>query len=285
VKQIAGNPELSDTPLKRYADLHGKVANRVMEPPLIYAIQQHVMKEHVLKTFISSNLDDETKIFLQTYCSETESLVRSTMASITRKFMSRTDTNAYIGRGQMFVFSTQQLETLLLQAASVEKMKSYLTSGRLLDIGAGSGDVTQNYTKFVKHITATEVSTYMVGRLKKNAHIDKVVETSTLNVFDANNKFQIISCLNVLDRCDKPSQLLKDIRARLDLKNGLLIVALVLPWCPFVENGTKQDMPSEDLDMDGGRCKKRNTFEEAVNVVIDKVFLPHGFNVKSWTRL
>ena len=65
----------------------------------------------------------------------------------------------------------------------------------------------------------------------------------------------------------------------------MLIVALVLPWCPFVENGTKQDRPSEDLDMDGGRCKTRNTFEEAVNVLIDQVFLPHGFNVKAWTRL
>ena len=63
------------------------------------------------------------------------------------------------------------------------------------------------------------------------------------------------------------------------------IVALVLPWCPFVENGTKQDVPSEDLNMDGGRCKARNSFEEAVNTIIDNVFLPHGYNVKAWTRL
>ena len=51
---------------------------------------------------------------LKKYCLETESFVRSTMASVLRKVMSRTDTNAYVGRGQMFVFSSEQLEQLLI---------------------------------------------------------------------------------------------------------------------------------------------------------------------------
>lgn len=256
------------------------------DPPLIYGINEKVIKKHILEKFIPSCKDNETEVYLKKYCLETESFVRSTMASVLRKVMSRTDTNAYVGRGQMFVFSSEQLEQLLIKAIGKDKMNTYLKNGKLLDIGAGDGTVTENYKKFVKHITATEVSTYMVGRLKENSSIDEVVETGTLDTFDVNNKFNVISCLNVLDRCDYPSKLLKDIRARLDIENGgLLIVALVLPWCPFVENGTKQDVPSEDLNMDGGRCKSRNSFEEAVNTIIDNVFLPHGYNVKAWTRL
>ena len=51
----------------------------------------------------------------------------------------------------------------------------------------------------------------------------------------------------------------------------------MLPWCPFVENGTRKDCPTEDLEMDGGRCRTRNTFEEAVNVIVDNVF-------EAWVR-
>ena len=256
----------------------------ILSPPLKYGINESVMKPHILKMFVQSSLDMETEVFLETYCSQTESSVRSALATMARKFMSQTDTNAFIGRGQMFVFSAAQLESLLANAFGKDRIAT-VSRGKLLDIGAGNGDVTEKYQKFVKHITATEVSNYMVKILQKKSCIDRVVETGSLNSFDVNKKFQIISCLNVLDRCDKPSQLLKDIYARLDPQHGIVVVAIVLPWCPFVENGTGQDRPTEDLDMDGGRCRTRNTFEEAVNVIVDNVFLKHGFVVKSWTRV
>eukprot|EP00944_MAST-04C_sp_MAST-4C-sp1_P013125 g13125.t1 len=255
-----------------------------LSPPLKYGINESVMKPHILKMFVQSAIDKETEVFLETYCSETESSVRSALATMARKFMSQTDTNAFIGRGQMFVFSAAQLESLLANAFEKDRIAT-ISSGMLLEIGAGNGDVTEKYQKFVRHITATEVSKYMVKLLEKKDCIDRVVETGSLNSFDVNEKFQIISCLNVLDRCDKPSQLLKDIHARLDPQNGILVVAIVLPWCPFVENGTRKDCPTEDLEMDGGRCRTRNTFEEAVNVIVDNVFLKHGFVVKSWTRV
>ena len=70
------------------------------------------------------------------------------MASVLRKVMSRTDTNAYVGRGQMFVFSSEQLEQLLIKAIGKDKMHTYLKNGKLLDIGAGDGTVTENYKKY-----------------------------------------------------------------------------------------------------------------------------------------
>ncbi len=47
-------------------------------------------------------------------------------------------------------------------------------------------------------------------------------------------KFDVISCLNLLDRCDQPVTFLKKIKKALK-PNGLLVIALVLPFKPFVE--------------------------------------------------
>ena len=48
--------------------------------------------------------------------------------------------------------------------------------------------------------------------------------------------YDIISCLNVLDRCDCPLTMLRHIHDRLQ-PGGLLVLALVLPYEPFVERG------------------------------------------------
>lgn len=50
-------------------------------------------------------------------------------------------------------------------------------------------------------------------------------------------KYDIISCLNLLDRCDDPLALLRDIRRALVPKTGRLILAAVLPFQPYVEVG------------------------------------------------
>ena len=49
--------------------------------------------------------------------------------------------------------------------------------------------------------------------------------------------FDVISCLNLIDRCDKPVTLLKNIKKSLNPTSGRLILAVVLPFCPYVEFG------------------------------------------------
>lgn len=47
-------------------------------------------------------------------------------------------------------------------------------------------------------------------------------------------KFDCVCMLNLLDRCSRPRSMLRDARAALT-PDGLLIVALVLPYKPYVE--------------------------------------------------
>lgn len=50
-------------------------------------------------------------------------------------------------------------------------------------------------------------------------------------------KYDVISCLNLLDRCENPLLLLRDIQRSLVPHTGRLILAVVLPFQPFVEVG------------------------------------------------
>lgn len=54
-------------------------------------------------------------------------------------------------------------------------------------------------------------------------------------------QYDVISCLNLLDRCDQPLTVLKDIRSVLEPTRGRVILALVLPFHPYVENGKYTD--------------------------------------------
>lgn len=50
------------------------------------------------------------------------------------------------------------------------------------------------------------------------------------------NKFDVISCLNVLDRCQKPLTLLNQIKSSLN-PGGVAVIAFVIPFKPYVEFG------------------------------------------------
>lgn len=74
--------------------------------------------------------------------------------------------------------------------------------------------------------------------------------------------------------------MLKDIRALLNPDHGRLIIAVVLPFRPFVESGTQQLPPTERLGL-----SPRAKFSDAVGEIADKVFIPLGFSVQCVSRV
>lgn len=57
---------------------------------------------------------------------------------------------------------------------------------------------------------------------------------SVIDRIDEVQNIDLISCLNVLDRCANPHQLMHEIYRSL-APNGRVVVALVLPYCHYVE--------------------------------------------------
>ena len=90
--------------------------------------------------------------------------------------------------------------------------------------------------------------------------------------------YDIISCLNVLDRCDAPLSMLRQIHNRLT-NGGILLLALVLPYDPFVERGFIKVTPSEYLPISS------RSWEEGVAKLLTKVLQPMGFEPLAVARV
>lgn len=175
--------------------------------------------------------------------------------------------NGLLGRGQMFVYSSSQFRTLLDINPT---QQSPLTS--LLDIGAGDGSVTDRMSKVFKNIFVTEMSPTMRWRLSRKGYT--VLDTNDWG----NRSFDVITCLNVLDRCEKPISLLKQIRRHLNPEHGRLIVSLVLPLNQYFEYNSDH-YPDEFLRLDSDQI------EEQINQLSSRIFQSLGYRLKKFTRL
>jgi hypothetical protein len=175
--------------------------------------------------------------------------------------------NGLMGRGRMFVFSQAQFRTLL---DIDHDRSSTLTS--LLDIGAADGSVTERMSPLFKQTYVTEMSPSMRWRLSSKGYT--VLPTDQWN----NMTFDVITCLNVLDRCDKPLTLLRQIYQHLAQVHGRLVISLVLPFKQYFEYN-RDHYPDEFIDIQG------STVAEQINYLVSNVFHPVGFRLKKLARL
>ncbi|XP_069590281.1 protein-L-histidine N-pros-methyltransferase isoform X2 [Ranitomeya imitator] len=236
-----------------------------------YLCDKEKLSEELQPIFVQSFLDQGTQTFLNRSIEKSGwlsiQLYHSFMSSVFSMFMSRTSINGLLGRGSMFVFSPEQFQRLL-------KVGPDWKSHRLLDLGAGDGEVTKVMSPHFEEIYVTEMSQTMIWQLQKKKYrvlnIDEWQSTGFL--------YDVISCLNLLDRCHQPVTLLKEMRSVLEPTRGRVILALVLPFHPYVENGGKWEKPSEIMEVTG------SVWEEQVNSLA-AVFHEAGFVVEAFTRL
>ncbi|XP_020614866.1 methyltransferase-like protein 9 [Orbicella faveolata] len=237
-----------------------------------YRCEKSELSDELQSKFVESTLDEETEAFLNN-CHQKADAVFSQIGHLLFKgffgfFMSATTANGILDRGSMFVFSNAQFQTIM----SVDE--SWKT-GTLLDLGAGDGKVTSVIKHHFDEVYVTEQSPSMRWRLSGRG-FKLLDESEWMNV---DFKFDVISCLNLLDRCDKPLTLLRDIKQTLCPVTGRLIVAVVLPFKPCVESGAKMVQPSELITVNS------SSWEEQVHSLVKDVFEPCGFTVELFTRV
>ncbi|XP_073399100.1 protein-L-histidine N-pros-methyltransferase isoform X1 [Dendrobates tinctorius] len=240
-------------------------------PQQWYLCDKEKLSEELHPIFVQSFLDQGTQTFLNRSIEKSGwlsiQLYHSFMSSVFSMFMSRTSINGLLGRGSMFVFSPEQFQRLL-------KVGPDWKSHRLLDLGAGDGEVTKVMSPHFEEIYVTEMSQTMIWQLQKKKY-------RVLNIDEWQStgfQYDVISCLNLLDRCHQPVTLLKEMRSVLEPTRGRVILALVLPFHPYVENGGKWEKPSEIMEVTG------SVWEEQVNSLA-AVFHEAGFVVEAFTRL
>ncbi|CAG2171382.1 unnamed protein product [Oppiella nova] len=270
-----------------------------------YSIDRQLITRELNHTFAPMDYDCETQEFVDLCYQKSDQYFTHLFHSIARTilclFMSSTSVNGLLGRGSMFVFSDKQFRALLgdhllmtdsnMYSSSSEPLIDIIGSDSndsvdtnagadrvLIDLGAGDGKITEIMSKYFHKTYTTEISPVMRKiLLKKGFNVLEVEEWCQTGL-----QYDVISCLNVLDRCDKPLSMLAHMRSALRPKTGLIVLALVLPFSQYVEvndNHRADHRPSEVLAIDG------HTFEEQLVSFVANVLAPNGLQVVKWSKL
>ncbi|CAH8638127.1 unnamed protein product [Schistosoma intercalatum] len=231
--------------------------------------------------FIKSKQDEETCEFLNNCYVKSDWLFTHFYHAIAKAvltwFMTSTSINGLVGRGSMFVFSSAQFLRLL-------DVNDSFKSNSLLDLGAGDGNVTLKMAPYFKDVFVTEISPVMRWRLSKHGFTILDVDSWELMSKEFNtpkvpSHFDVISCLNLLDRCTAPITLLKRISQALKPTTGILILGIVLPLKQYVET-THDQRPIEVLEIIDSEL-----WEIQLSSLINNILIPANYHVLRWTRL
>lgn len=225
-------------------------------------------------TVVELDLDRDTAEYLRATAQAPHSEALTARQRKLRETRSEYDVNGELGMYPVHVLSSAQWARLL-DAARVDRPQGRL--GSLLDVGSGRGDATTALAAHFQRVTTNETSAPMVERLRSQGydclHGDLVALPRLTERFDA------VSLLNVLDRCDQPLTLLATAIAALK-PGGLLLVSLVLPYQPFVFDGPRKRPPAQRLPLG----LPSEPFEKQCADLVGAVLAPLGVEVAVLSR-
>ncbi|CAH8468276.1 unnamed protein product [Dicrocoelium dendriticum] len=263
--------------------LHAKFEHQKLnsnsDHPEWYSVCTDCLTSELLTKLQKSEQDEETSAFLSNCFEKSDWFFTHFYHAIAKAvltwFMTSTSINGLLRRGSMFVYSSRQFASLL-----------DLTDGTklemLLDLGAGDGMVTAKMAPFFECVYVTELSRPMQWLLQERnfniIDIDAWYPTAESDI-SCSLRYDVVSCLNVLDRCDKPLTMLRQIKSVLRPGTGRLVLGIVLPLKQYVE-ATSDHRPSEVLDVPTSA-----QWETQLSDFILNVLRPLHFDLLRWTRL
>ncbi len=215
--------------------------------------------------FVQLSRDDATDAFLERAAAGRHRWWKTQLHRLLRQFMSDFDANGLLDMYPLFVASSEHWRALLGDTKVA----------RLLDVGAGSGGVTRTLEPLAEHIVTTELSRHMAERLRRSGYECHQLDVAERDLPGA--RFDLITCLNVLDRTGRPRRLLERLRDLLT-PGGRLVLALVLPYEPFFYDGPSTIDPLERL-----ACAEPE-WEAAVSSLVERELRPLGFELGSVSR-
>lgn len=232
---------------------------------LRYSADVAILSPRVAARFVALSRDAATDEFLAEAARGRHGWLSTTLHRVLRQFRSDFDVNGILDMYSLFLASSEQWRALL----------GARRAARLLDVGAGSGKVTQTLLPFAEQVTATELSAPMARRLRRLGIECHEVDLEEDDLPGAS--FDLISCLNVLDRTRRPRKLLQRLVELLE-PGGRLVLALALPYRPFYYAGASTPEPLEPLV-----CRQPD-WEQAVNCLFERELEPLGLRLLSVAR-
>ncbi len=216
--------------------------------------------------FVRLALDEDTRAWIDDAIAHPHSEWMLTAKVVARQVLSDYDANGLVGVHDMRVLGEAQWRHLLGE-----------TSGALLDIGAGEGQVTDALAPLHATVETTEMSAMMARKLRARGYPCHRVDLASEELPGEPRQFDTVAMLNVIDRTHRPLALVAAARALLT-PHGRLVVSVPLPLRPHVHVGAHTVDPEEILPRD------ERGFEEGARALAEKLFAPLGLLVEGVSR-
>lgn len=179
------------------------------------------------------------------------------------RFMTVYDAHGLTGTYPMHLLSTEQWQDLVGSG-----------HGRLLDVGAGGGYVTEQARPLFSEIVCTETSRRLAARLSARGfrvHAHDLVEVP----LEDSAAFDVIACLNVLDRTARPLSLLQKLADMLTPEARLLL-AVPLPVRSHVHVrgatvSSTEPLPSMEPSFEGAAVELSRDLFEANGLRVERL--------------
>ncbi len=142
--------------------------------------------------------------------------------------------------------------------------------GRLLDVGAAGGDVTRQLAPLFDEVVVTDTSRMMVRRLRRSGL--RAVHTDLARAGLDEEPFDTVTLLNVLDRCDRPMQLLER-AVGAGREGATIVISIPLPYDPWHYAGALPMRPRRPLPLPG------SSFGDDLACLVDEVLPAAGLCV------
>ena len=231
---------------------------------LNYDCDRGLLGDALAARFRPLALDEETTEWISQQQGRPHGLLATGLIRLLSRFASSYDVHGLLGAYSMHLLSEQAWGELLEGRRATA----------LLDVGAGAGYVTERARAWTDEIVCTESSRRLRARALRRG----------LNVLDVDlssarlgRRFEIVSCLNVLDRTARPLSLLEGLVEHL-APDGRLIVAIPLPAQPHVHVAGGTVAPSERLP------SVARSWEIAARELTERLFIERGFAVERLAR-
>jgi SAM-dependent methyltransferase len=239
--------------------------SRIRELGLEYGCESDSLPSGLSSRFVRLGLGDEGRDYLNRALSTRPGRAKTALHRMLRSFLSDFDANGLLDMYPMHLLGTSQWKELLGTA-----------TGRHLDVGAGSGDVTRTIAPLVTTTVTTEVSRMMARNLRRAGFPCVEADLAREAVPDA--PYDLITCLNVLDRCERPRSLLSNL-VRALAPGGRLVLATPIPFDAFFYHGATSRDPVERLEL------PRDSWEPCVAHLATRVLEPLGLEVEAISRV
>lgn len=209
-----------------------------------YGCELETLPDDLRQRWVQLHMDAEGRDFVERRFMKPHGTIVGWLHTTLRAVLSDFDVNGLLGTYPLHLLSPSQWQQLLPTAES----------RRHVDVGAGNGDLTLSLARSCSSTTVTEQSRAMCRVLRRRGFPCVHTPNGTPAELDralGEDRYELISALNVLDRTSHPRALLRVMQSHL-APGGLLVLSVPLPFTPFYYAGPATRSPREVLPIQGG---------------------------------